>query len=384
MHHQDTAERYQPRLTWRSYVWRILLTAVISAIAWGEVAQRQWEQHRTLFWVDVALGVVCYVLVFFRRRWPLPIALVTAVLSAFSGIGAGPATWAAVSLATRRVIWQVVVLGVITFVAAQTFANVQPRPDDPYGVVLSVNAVATIGILGWGMYIGSRRELLWSLREEVARAAEEQELRAEQARSAERARIAREMHDVLAHRISQVSMHANALAFRDDLSADEMRESVRIIQEKANDALTDLRAVLGVLRDPETGKLLDEPQPTYADLGDLVAEARASGMHVVYDDRVAPDVPIAPGRTVYRIVQEGLTNARKHAPGATVTVTVSGSEQDGLDLVVRNPVGFGHDGAPRSGLGLVGLRERAELRGGRLETRQDGQTFVLHGWIPWD
>jgi signal transduction histidine kinase len=382
--HTDPAERYQPPLTWRSYAWRILLTAGISALAWGEVAQRQWNQHRALFWVDVALGVVCYVLVFFRRRWPLPIALVTAALSAFSGLGAGPATWAAVSLATRRVIWQVVVLGVVTLVSSQAYANLQPRPDEAYGVVLSVNAVATVAVLGWGMYIGSRRELLWSLRDQVARAAEEQELRAEQARSAERARIAREMHDVLAHRISQVSMHANALAFRDDLGADEMRESVGIIQEKANAALTDLRAVLGVLRDPETGALLDKPQPTYADIRDLVAEARVSGMRVEYDDQVAAAVPSSTGRTVYRIVQEGLTNARKHAPGAAVTVRISGSEHDGLDLLVRNPVGFGHDGAPRSGLGLVGLRERAELRGGRLETWQDGQTFVLHGWIPWE
>ena len=74
------------------------------------------------------------------------------------------------------------------------------------------------------------------------------------------------MHDVLAHRISQISMHAGALAFREDLDADGMRDSAQVIQEQAHEALTDLRDVLGVLRDAETGELHDRPQPTYADL----------------------------------------------------------------------------------------------------------------------
>ncbi len=94
-------------------------------------------------------------------------------------------------------------------------------------------------------------------------------------------------------------------------------------------------------------------------------------------------MPDVVGRTVYRIVQEGITNARKHAPGARLTIQVSGSPEDGVDILLRNPLGFGPTATPGSGLGLVGLSERAELRGGRLETRRDGSTFVLHGWIPW-
>jgi signal transduction histidine kinase len=193
------------------------------------------------------------------------------------------------------------------------------------------------------------------------------------------------MHDVLAHRISQVSMHANAVMFREDLTAEQMRKSVAVIQEKANEALVDLRSVLGVLRDQATGELLDKPQPTYADLAELVDEARESGMNVEYADllEAGSPVPDVTGRTVYRIVQEALTNARKHAPGALVSVTLSGSESEGVDILVRNPVGFGTT-TPPSGLGLVGLRERAELRGGRLAHGRDGSTFVLHGWIPWE
>ncbi len=378
--------RYQPPLRLRSHVWRYALCLAISAIAWGETAPRQWEHEQGLFWLDVALGTIAYVLVAFRRRWPLGMAIALNAMAAVSGLAAGPATLAAVSLATRRVFWQVVLVGLVGLAAGQTFVTIEPGSgEEPYWLDLTVNAVFTAGILAWGMYIGSRRELLWTLRDQVARAAEEQEIRAREARTGERARIAREMHDVLAHRISQVSMHANALMFREDLTAAQMRDSVAVIQEKANEALTDLRNVLGVLRDP-SGALLDKPQPTYTDLPALIEEVRAGGTKIEYVDHLAAgaQVPDATGRTIYRIVQEGLTNARKHAPGAAVTVTVSGSETDGLEVVLRNPVGFGPSAVPGSGLGLVGLRERAELAGGRLEARMDVSTFELRLSIPWE
>jgi signal transduction histidine kinase len=379
-------ERYQRPLTLWSHVWRYALCLVISGLAWGNVIEGQWESNRTLFWTDIALGVPSYVLVAFRRRWPLPIAVLLNVMAAYSGIAAGPACLATVSLASRRVLWQLAVLGAVSITAGEVFNAVQPSQDpEAAWVDLTVNLVATVALLGWGMYIGSRRELLWTLRDQVQKAQEERDLRADQARTSERGRIAREMHDVLAHRISQVSMHANALMFRDDLTAEEMRESVAVIQEKANEALVDLRSVLGVLRDPATGQLLDKPQPTYADLAELVEEARESGLHVEYADLLDAGAPMpdVTGRTVYRIVQEALTNARKHAPGALVTVTLSGSESAGVDILVRNPIGFGTS-TPPSGLGLVGLSERAELRGGRLDHGRDGSAFVLHGWIPWE
>lgn len=383
-------ERYQPPLTLWSHVWRYGLCLLISALAWSSVVEGQWQDVRPLFWLDVALGTVAYPLVLFRRRWPLPVAVLLNVLAAFSGIAAGPACLATVSLASRRVFWQVAVVGLVSLTAGEIFTTTQAIHDpEAAWVDLTINFVATGALLGWGMYIGSRRELLWTLRDQVEKAQRERDLRAVQARSSERARIAREMHDVLAHRISQVSMHANALMFREDLTAEEMRESVAVIQQKANEALTDLRSVLGVLRDQETGELLDKPQPTYADLPELVEEARESGMHVEYDDLLAAAghgaVPEVTGRTVYRIVQEGLTNARKHAPGALVSIRLSGAESEGIDVLVRNPLGFGPVVTPpSSGLGLVGLRERAELRGGRLDAGPDGSTWVLHGWIPWE
>jgi len=376
----DPAE-YQPSLTRWGHVWRVGLTLIVSAVAWVPLLEKQ---TRAEFLLDIVLGLVAFVLVIgFRRRWPVPIALLANVLAAFSAIASGPAVLAVVSVATRRRWREISLVTSVGFAGALFFGVWQPTGDDSIWLLLTINAIVAAAMIAWGLYIGSRRELIWTLRHRAERAESEQELRVAQARANERARIAREMHDVLAHRISQVSMHAGALAFREDLTPDEVRSSATVIREKAHEALTDLRGVLGVLRGTD-GEPALAPQPTYADLDELVGEARTSGLNIELVDRVvAPEeVPEAAGRTLYRIVQEGITNARKHAPRTLLTIEVSGSPQDGLDVVLRNPLGFGSE-TPGAGLGLVGLSERAELRGGRLEAHREGTTFVLRGWIPW-
>jgi signal transduction histidine kinase len=379
---RPTPEEYQPELGWWSQAWRLVVTVLVSLVVWLTVFQ---DQSTTLLVVDLVLGVPAFALVFFRRRWPLGVAVATAVLATVSSTAAGPSTLAAVSLATRRHWPHVVVIAVVQVASAQVFAEVSPSTSgDPWWFTLSTNVVFVLGALAWGMYLGSRRELLWTLHARAERAEAEQELRANQSRLEERSRIAREMHDVLAHRISQISMRAGALSYRNDLDADELREGVGVIRDTANQALGDLRDVLGVLRDGGTGPL-HAPQPTYGDLGELVEEARAAGQRVDYVDRVDPaePVPDATGRALYRIVQEGMTNARKHAPGADLSIEVSGSVDDGVEVVLSNPLGFGPPAVPGSGLGLVGLAERAALRGGRVEHGRSAGAFVLRGWLPW-
>ena len=378
---RPTPDAVQPPVTRWGLFWRLIGVLVIGSVGLASVPDH-W--HGAWLAVDIALAVVALVLARWRRRWPLAIALTTGVLSAMSGLAAGPAVLAAVSLATRRVYWQVALLALATVAGGQFFTTMQPDDGDPWWVDLLINLVVTAGVLGWGLYIGSRRELIWTLQQRAERAEAEQELRMSQARGNERARIAREMHDVLAHRISQISLQAGALGFRSDLDADDLRANATVIRDLANDALTDLRGVLGVLRDPGTGELGHSPQPTWADLPALVEQAREAGLHVELSDRLPGDAPVPDvvGRTLYRIVQEGITNVGKHAPGAVLRIEVTGSPDDGVDIVLRNPLGFG-TGTPGSGLGLIGLTERAELRGGRLEGRREGQQFVLHGWIPW-
>jgi len=375
----------QPELTWVSHAWRYALCLVISVGVWQSVAGIELREHGTFFVTELTLGIASYVLVFFRRRAPVRIALAIAAMSALSGIAAGPATLAAVSVATRRVPWQVLVVGAANFVAAQTYTTAAPFVDNDPVITTLVNVVVNTGMMGWGLYLGSRRELIWNLRARAERAELEQELRVAQARSTERARIAREMHDVLAHRITQVSMQAGALAFRDDLDGDRLREGLGQIQGQANDALHELRDVLGVLREDDPGPATARPQPTYDDIPALVEEARTLGLDIDWADDVDDTTPVPPatGRTVYRIVQEGITNVRKHAPGAVVAIRSTGDPESGISVVLANPVGDAVAGAPGAGLGLVGLRERTELRGGRLDQRTEDSTFVLEAWLPW-
>ncbi|MFL6062864.1 MAG: sensor histidine kinase, partial [Marmoricola sp.] len=235
-----------------------------------------------------------------------------------------------------------------------------------------------------------RRELLWTLRERAREAESGQELRVAQARSAERQRIAREMHDVLAHRISLITMHAGALAYRDDLPPEQVKETAELIQAKSHEALTDLRQVLGVLRGApdDLEGYGDRPQPTLCDLPELIAEATAGGMQIDYLSSISEGIAPADqiGRTVYRVVQEALTNARKHAVGTHVTVRISGDPESGVTVVVSNATRVGALGMPSTpgaGLGLVGLRERAALAGGTLQVTNGASGFSLRCWLPW-
>lgn len=380
--HQPDPERYQPTLTPWSQVWRLAVCLFVSALAWGPISVAQWREAHAFFWVDLGVGAVAYVLLFYRRRWPFPIALLVTIATGFSAAAAGPGLLVTVSLATRRVMWQLVTVGVLGVVVSQVFFTYQPQPaDSSWWVNLGFSMAFGIASIALGLYLGSRRELLWTLRDRARRAEQEQGLRVAQARANERALIAREMHDVLAHRISLVTMHAGALAYRDDLTPEQVKESAGIIQHKAHEALADLREVLGVLRGDDLTSA-DRPQPTYADVPALVQEARQAGMRVDLELDDMGALAEQTGRTVYRVVQEGLTNARKHAPYAAARVCVTESV-GGVLVTVWNPTSVGHHSStPGAGLGLVGLAERVELLGGSLSTHADGGGFTLRAWLP--
>lgn len=387
---RPTPDQYNPPLTWRAHAWRTACVLVFCGVFWSMSAPAQWHQARWLFWLDPSLGLVALALSFYRRRWPFGVAVATSVMGSVSVTANGPGTLADVSLATRRVTWQIVVILLLSLVTSASIPMLQPGSEaGPVWIDFVLGLLSAIAMLVGGMYIGSRRELLWTLRDRADRAEAEQARRVEQGQLNERTRIAREMHDVLAHRISLIAMHAGALAYRTDLTADETRMTAELIQATSHEALTDLREVLGVLRDGETGGAGERPQPTFADLSALVLEAEGAGMSIQYDDKVlaAAEMPDQVGRTAYRIVQEGLTNVRKHAPGVTVVVQMTGSPAEGVSIRIRNPArsphAFGVVPTPGAGLGLVGLGERAKLAGGRLTTRRDGGSFELTGWLPW-
>jgi signal transduction histidine kinase len=272
--------------------------------------------------------------------------------------------------------------------SALLFAVYSPTTD-PVSVFLRVAPLA-LGVTAWGMFIRARRQLLLSLRERASRAEADQRLHEDQARMAERTRIAREMHDVLAHRLSLLALHAGGLEVRPNLPPAEVRETAELLRSTARQALEELRGVIGVLRD-DTGCELPPPgpQPTLFDIRRLVEERRRAGGTVDLELRVerADDLPGGVGRDAYRVVQESLTNVAKHAEGAAARVRVTGAPGEGLHVSVRNsrplPAHIGSP-LPGSGAGLLGLEERVALAGGTLvHGPNESGDFVVEAEFPW-
>ncbi|MFD3974123.1 sensor histidine kinase [Streptomyces cyaneofuscatus] len=381
--------RSRSRRTVRDWVVDItafLIAATIALIALAAI-ENEGSTPDAVLVVDSVIGAAACCALWVRRRWPVPLAAALTVLSIVEPVAGGAMMVALFSLAVHRPFKPVAIVGG----GALTVAPLQPwlRPDPATGYLTSVvfGVLLILLVLSWGMVVRSRRRLVLTLRERAHRAEAEAELRAEQAQRLAREAIAREMHDVLAHRLTLLSVHAGALEFRPDAPTAEIARAAGVIRDSAHEALQDLREIIGVLRGPgDTGEG-ERPQPTLATLDGLIDESRRAGMKVTVDQRVAApaDAPAATGRTVYRIAQECLTNARKHAPGTEVTVTVTGGPGDGLTIEVANPAPTEpFERVPGSGQGLIGLTERATLAGGRLEhgPTPDGG-FVVRARLPW-
>ncbi len=375
--------------TARDWVVDALLFLFATGMWLGLAAEGAKRVDPAVHAVDCVLGGLACLGVWLRRRWPVWYGLAAGVVGGFAVTSFGAGLVALFTVVVhRRFVVAVTVTGV-SVAAGALFPLLRPDwdagrfSDQIFGLVISA------AVFAWGMFVRARRQLVLSLRERARRAESEQQLRVAQARQAERARIAREMHDVLAHRISLLSLHAGALEYRPDAPPEEVARAAKVIRDSAHQALHDLREVIGVLREDPADDHPDRPQPTLADLPGLVDESRQAGMRVRLAERVVEPgtVPEAVGRNAYRVVQEGLTNARKHAHGTTVDVTVAGAAGEGLTVEVRNPWPVGERPPvpiPGAGTGIVGLTERASLAGGRLEHgRTESGDFRLFAWLPW-
>jgi signal transduction histidine kinase len=371
--------------------WIVDVVLFVSAMGLGVVTLTEITADRSDVGIviDFLVGTAVCATLWVRRRYPTEVAAVAVVATAFSGMAGGAVVFAVFNAAIRSSRRALITIASLALVSIATFRLLNPSVGSwlsqiVFGVLLL--AVA----LGWGLFTRARREVIRSLRERAERLESEQRLRVQQAQEAERRRIAREMHDVLAHRLSLLSVHAGALEFRPDAAPDEVAEAAGVIRRTAQTALQELRDVIGVLRDETEERTVQPPQPTLAQLPALIEESREAGMNIRanMDTPVDDEMPEAVGRTAYRVVQEGLTNARKHAPAAAVEVSIS--TQDGPALVVevvsRSAVGVPATGPPLegSGSGLVGLAERVSLAGGELHhgPEEDGD-FVLRATLPW-
>ncbi|ADG73733.1 integral membrane sensor signal transduction histidine kinase [Cellulomonas flavigena DSM 20109] len=404
---EPTAPRSRARRVW-SHAWRLLLALAFGGLmsvgtyrAPGALQAEITLQPTagTWFWADVACLLVCAPLYVLRHRAPLLVTGVVVALGSFSFLSAGLVVLAVVSIATRRrwvEIGAVYALWLASSLVGERALSqwvIQPEVLGPSDAVMVVSQAGTAALLVvTGMFIGGRRALIASLREQAATARREADARGQTARAAERNRIAREMHDVLAHRLSLVALHSGALEYRAGLDPDQVRETAAVVRANAHDALGELREVLGLLRESTPGgEEHSRPQPTFAQVDDLLEGTRAAGTpvtlvldHVEHDDLT--HLPVTTSRHLYRLVQETLTNARKHAPGQPVTVRLHGTPGERLTLTVTNPVPATAPTTPlpSSGWGLTGLAERVRLTGGHLDAHltPDG-TFTVDAWLPW-
>lgn len=238
-----------------------------------------------------------------------------------------------------------------------------------------VYGIAFLLLLGFVLWLRST-----ALREEqrVRLVAREGAVAAQGAVVAERARLARDLHDVVAHHVSLIAVRAETAPYTEPDLEPAGRRVLAEVAAEARLALDELRGVLGILG--RAGEAERAPQPTLADVAALVERTRRSGQEVRLSGDVRAPVGAAPGYAAYRVVQEALTNARKHAPGAPVDVEVTTTSHL-LEVRVANPVAL--PGAELgTGRGLIGMRERVEALGGRLRVQAAGDRFEVAATIP--
>ena len=357
---------------WRSWAFDI---AVALAAAGFEVAQ-VYSFDRTPPVVAVCLAVVAGGAVVLRRRAPLQVfavsvaAVVGIAIAGVSPAGIGPliALYTVAVTRERRVSIAAVAVGATVATLVPLVGPSENQVFDPIAAF-----VCSIGAWGAGIYVETRRRYRRELRERAAYLEREREQLAQIAAHEERASIARELHDIVAHSVSV--MLVGVRGARDVLrtSPDVADETLANVETSAEQSLAELRRILALLREPDR-TAESRPQPSLAELDELVAAFRDAGMPVrletVGERRHLPD---GVELSVYRIVQEALTNVLKHSHPTRVTVTLAFREQRLEVEVVDNGLPVG-DGDAATGHGIVGMRERVALLGGELETgrRVDG------------
>lgn len=313
------------------------------------------------------------------RRFPGPVVAFTAAVASadlFVGTQGGPPyvalAFAILSAVVRGArIWAWVSVGAAWIVSISVAAALGRTDWTPFRI-----AGTTLGILivfGIGEGIHNRRARMAEFR----RLASERRVSVAQA---ERVRIARELHDVLAHSLSQINVQAGVGLHLMDKQPDKARDALASIKDTSKSALDEVRSVLGMLR--AEGATIDAPLVPEPDLGRLTSLVEGSGLTVELDDRLThSEVPAKVQLALYRIVQESLTNVSRHATGVTRVRVTLAREGDEYVLSVLDD-GHSQTASESGGRGLIGMRERAELLGGHLTAGPSGAGFEVRAVVP--
>jgi signal transduction histidine kinase len=339
----------------------------------------------------ILLAVLASVPVIARRRFPLQVALIVEAATAVHliAVNSPPAAFALVvaiySVALycdrRTSLRMALATGGINSVLVLLVTLITGR-EIVHNLVFVI--VLAAGAWALGDNVRTRRAYLASLEERAARLEGEREERDRRAVLDERARIARELHDVVAHHVSAIAVQAGAAEEAALENPQRAREALGFIQGLSREALSEMRALVGVLATGDDAAAL-APQPGLDQVERLVDQVRAAGVAVdLTVEGTRRRLPETLDVTAYRIVQEALTNTLKHAGSARATVTVRFSD-DTLELDVSDD---GRGARPRAtvadgGRGLMGMRERVALFHGRLSAGPvDGGGFRVHAWLP--
>jgi signal transduction histidine kinase len=396
-----------------------LLDAALPVLCAAGIAVGAVVNRGGLLW-PLALGLPAAFVLLARHRWPAATLLVSGglVLVLFAidhGAGAiavvAPAA-ALYSLALTQ--------GRIHLIAATTAAVVAVVLADIFLAgrhVVTLQTFAHVALIAVPVLaagtLRNRRSYIQTLLEKLELAERTREEEAQRRAEQERLRIARDLHDVVAHTLTTINVQAGVAAHLLDRDPSHAKGALTAIEAASHDALDELRTVLGVLREPEGGQAPLEPAPGLANIGELLEQAREIGLpaSLEVDGEQPGSVPDAVQLAAYRIVQESLTNARRHAPGAVASVSLRYG-QDRLRLTVENetvagaggtgaredtaaretPVdrhgngngAGGHDGnGARPGVGIVGMRERATALGGTLEAGPCDGAFRVVAELPY-
>ncbi|MFJ5232464.1 sensor histidine kinase [Kitasatospora sp. NPDC088391] len=391
-----------------------VLDVGLAAVSGLECALGAYGLIRDRLHLGVPAAVVCVVLgalagasLLVRRRWPVvPVVVALVFVPGFFGV-----VLLVVSLYTLAATWEWPsrrgrVVGLAALAMVETFGMVwfamsappktpSAEPLPPTWVYAVTAAFVAVGMavapVASGLYVGARRRLVESLKDraqgletELTLLAEQARERAWRARAEERTRIAREMHDVVAHRVSLMVVHASAVERIVPKDPVKAQQSARLIGETGRQALDELREILGVLRMTEPQEQVEAPVGGLGELPGLVEQSRIAGMAVSLTVSGDPARYAAEAeQTAYRVVQEGLTNAHKHAGGARVAVLLAYVPNGVRVSVVNDCPGGDGVALPSGGNGLVGMRERVLALGGAFHSgpEQDGG-FRIEAVLP--
>ncbi|MBO2451545.1 sensor histidine kinase [Actinomadura barringtoniae] len=299
------------------------------------VAFAQWLNQVDIMAADIAVLMALYAVAAYQpRRWGVAAALVAE-------------------------------FGVVLIVISGTYTH--GGWEARRGTFIALTIVV-VGVWILGLYMRTRRAYMTSLEERAERLELEREQDVQIAMAAERARIARELHDVVAHNVSVIVVQADGASYAIETDTARAKQALEAISATGRQALTEMRRLLGVLREDETEQEY-APQPGVGQLADLIEACRGSGLQLEFESHGRPpEMPEGRQLTVFRIVQEALTNTLKHG-GPTVTAKVRLDYGD--DAVEISVVDDGRGAAAHDdgrGHGLAGMRERAEMYGGTVRT----------------